>query len=774
MHKINNEKLFIYLLFSLTIIISLAPFFNIGFTTADDLENYMTLKRQVLFSDAQTYSKVAGRFYFIITKPLYSLPYIGDNFLLTKIIQNFSLLLSYSLFSILIKKLFKSKELALALFLLLVMATSASANYYIPFIAYPFYFTFSFSILICSFLLFIKYTETQKYKYVIFSAIVLFIAILFYETYLIFLVFFCFFIFFKNLSSSKSLIKLLKSNTFYKELIPIVSAAVLYVLLYFGFRLIFLSETEIYHGSSFAKNFDFANYLSIITKLTKTILPTNLYYLSQDIIIQNSLSPTGHINNFWHVLQNSNLLTIINTIIQLFLFVFIALRFDEKISYKKILIGILVAFLFTISAHSILGLSEKYNAIESATIKGYVTSYYSYFGVWLIILLMSYLLIKLTHKIKYIKYAVIVVLSLGIGYVSIITSYSNDHLSRGWEKSQLRFTLLDELLIEGTFNNIDDGSIIYTPEMYMSESLGYVLASQYFDWATYIQLKSQKVIYTAKNHEQLKTLTNANPEAKIYRFIKTHTQKNTNFMFIVAEINKSTINFDNLEDQFVTATCNKADIYYYSSTKDFMFSFYPKNTENRMAIINNSDYIKLNNGYNQININNIDKNDKISSFSIESEVEIYSEMFSISNMITNYTNKINIVDKDRILLNYYSQTDTIIVVESTNAYPLGFIPAAIPLEPTNSTISLSANFEISNQRKDNKIQIVVEIRDDKNEIVYWTSKVYYDISKIDFSEIISLDDLKQYKPSNLKFFLWNPEACEFTIEKINNISVKII
>ncbi|MDD2386651.1 MAG: hypothetical protein PHP52_07690 [Bacteroidales bacterium] len=773
MYKINQEKLLICLMFVLTIVISLAPFFNIGFTTADDLENYMSLKKHMLFSEAWIYTKNAGRFYFIITKPLYSLPYIGDSFLLTKIIQIFSLLLSYSLFAILIKKLFNSKELALVLFLLLVMATSASENFHIPFIAYPFYFTFSFSILICSFLLFFKYTETQKYKYVIFSAIVLFIAILFYETYLVFLLFFCFYIFFKNLSSSKSLKKLLKSNTFYKELIPIVSAAVLYVLLYFGFRLMFLNETEIYHGSSFAKNFSFANYFSLITNLTKTILPTNLYHLSQNYIIQNSLSSGGHINNFWHILQNSNLLSIINTIIQMALFVFIALRFNKNISYKKILIGILVAFLFTISAHSILGLSEKYNAIENATIKGYVTSYFAYFGVWLIILLMSYLLIKLTHKIKYIKYAVIVVLSLGLGYVSIITSYSNDHLSRGWKKSQLRFTLLDDLLKEGAFDNVENGSIIYSPEIQNSDPLGGLLAEQDFDWATYIQLKSQRDFYVAKNPKNLTLLAEQNPEAKIYRFIKTHTQKNTNFMFVIAEINKSTINFESMEDQFITATCNKADIHYYSPTKDFMFSFYPKNSENKTAIINNCDYIKLNNGYNQININNINKNDKISSFSIKSEVEIYSEMFSITNMITNYTNKINIVDNNKILTNYYSLTDTLIVVESTNPYPIGFIPLT-SLESAYSAISLSVNLEISNQQKDNKIQIITEIRDDQNEIIYWTSHVYYDIPIIDFNEIIILDDLKQYKPSYLKFFLWNSEACEFTIKKINNASIKII
>ncbi|MDY0196901.1 MAG: hypothetical protein RBR68_03715 [Tenuifilaceae bacterium] len=772
MYKINTEKLFIWLLFSLTIIISLAPFFKIGFTTADDLENYMSLIKRQLFNEAWIYAKGAGRFYFIFTKPLYSLPYIGESFIVTKIIQSFSLVLSYSLFSLLINKLFKSKELALALFLLLIMATPASANYYLPFIAYPFYFSFSFSILICSFLLFIRYTETQKYKYVIYSAVVLFIAILFYETYLVFLVFLCFYIFFRNFPSLENLKSLFKNKKFYKELIPIVSVAVLYVALYFGFRQIFLGETDLYHGSSFAKNFSFTNYFKLIGKLTHAILPINLFNRSQSFIIQNSLSPIGHINNFRHILLNSNLISIVNAIIQIFFFAFIALRFDKKITYKSILIGIIVASLFAISAHSILGVAEKYNAIEYAYIKGYVTSFYSYFGIWVIILLLFYLMIKWVNRIKCLKYGVILALSLVIGYISIITSYTNDHVSRGWEKSQLRFTLLDDLFKEGAFNKVDNGSVFYTPEMYDSDPLGYVLAAQNFNWSNYIHVKFDRVFFTAKNPQELQLLINQNPEAKVYRFIKNHTQKLTNFMFVVAEINKETIDFNRGTDLFMNATCNKADIHYYSATKDFMFIFHPKDSENKKAEINGFDFIELHSGYNQIKVISLDKHDKISSFSIESEVEMYSEMFSISNMISDYTQQIRILENDSISIHHYSDIEASIVVESTDVFPLRFTPQ-ITLKSSYLNILLTAKLEISNYTKDENIQIVVEIRNNKNNVIYWDSKAYSDFSLINFDHVINLKGVKNYNQASLKFYLWNPNGCEFTIDRISNISVKI-
>src|SRR5690606_30823068 len=113
--------------------------------------------------------------------------------------------------------------------------------------------------------------------------------------------------------------------------------------------------------------------------------------------------------------------------------------------------------------------------------------------IWVIILLLFYLMIKWVNRIKCLKYGVILALSLVIGYISIITSYTNDHVSRGWEKSQLRFTLLDDLFKEGAFNKVDNGSVFYTPEMYDSDPLGYVLAAQNFNWSNYIHVKFDRV-----------------------------------------------------------------------------------------------------------------------------------------------------------------------------------------------------------------------------------------------------------------------------------------
>jgi hypothetical protein len=555
-----------------------------------------------------------------------------------------------------------------------------------------------------------------------------------------------------------------------------ILSGMLYITIYFVFRLIFQSDGSMYAGSSFTNNFSFDNFSRVITELTRTVFPLRIFNLSETLIAQNSILPAGHINNFWYILTNSKLIFVINTLIQIFLFVYLCLGFKKNVSYKKIVIGFMIAFVFAFMAHSILAISEKYNALEYTNIKGYVTSYYSYFGVWMMLLLIAYTLIKLSFNITKLKYAIIGVLALTLGYISIITGYTNEHLSRGWEISQMRFTTIDELIKKAAFSEIKDSSVFYAPEMYKSDALGYVLAAQHFDWGHYVAAKSQKHIKFIKTPEKLIELSQENPNLKIYRFIKLHTIKNKDFMFLLAEADKTSINFDAGANMFKNATCRKGSIHYYSATKNFMLVFKPKKeiVSNAKFIINDTEVVNIYNGYNQLYINNHSKNEPFTSISFESDIDIYTESFTVNNMIPlEIDNSVNLIDKSDVIYEYAISNDTPIYVESGNTYPMAFIQ---PMEITDtySGISISVNLDININQKDKLIYFVAEIRDNKNEIIYWETQGFQNESSVSFSQFINLENLKPQSPKTLKFFMWNPNSCEFTITKINNTSIKII
>lgn len=772
--KHNQFNKLIWFLFAITIVITLAPFFKVGITSADDLGNYTRYLDGTVFSSSWIFARDAGRFYFIITIPIYSLPYVGDSFIFTKIIQNLFLLLSYAMAAILIKKFFNSREIALLFFLVLLMATPISANYHIPFIAYPFYFTFSFALLISAVLLFIKYTETNKYKFLIFSAIIFFISLLFYETYLLFLLFFCIWLFVRNIKLSGGFKNFFKSKTTYKEIVPFASAGLLYVILYFGFRLLLKNEGEIYSGSSFAQNFSWKNFLTVLYELTQTVFPLHIFKLNHIYINQLELSYNSSATSFISILKNTDLSTIVNIAVQLAIFIYLFLRLKNISGYKKLGLGILFSLLFAFLSHSVLAMAEKYNTVDAATIKGYVTSYYSYFGIWLAILLFAIIIYKLVKKNKYLKYTTIVLFSAAFAYVSIVNSYSNRVMARGWEQSQIRFSAINEMIEKEAFKDCPYGSLIYSPDMYWSDILGYVLVAQGFNWGTYVNIKSGTQLNIISSADRMIEAHYELPDAKIYRLVKIHTSIDNDVLFVLAEVDKNSINWDKGKDMFVDATCTRAKVYYYSKSNDFVVQFKTvENANNGFALINSVDLSPISNGINQINVRDITDTGILANFDIEFDVPVYTESFSASNMIPKYSTAIDLIDQTNIKFSKINKIDTEVNVSAENEFPLALIEP-ISIDKSYDVISLNAQMEINIANQEIGFAIVIEIRDDKHEIVLWEGYDIKNESEVNFSKLINLVEMRDKNPKLLQLYVWNPNKCEFKINKVKNVSIKAL
>lgn len=772
--KHNQFNKLIWFLFAITIVITLAPFFKVGITSADDLGNYTRYLDGTVFSSSWIFARDAGRFYFIITIPIYSLPYVGDSFIFTKIIQNLFLLLSYAMAAILIKKFFNSREIALLFFLVLLMATPISANYHIPFIAYPFYFTFSFALLISAVLLFIKYTETNKYKFLIFSAIIFFISLLFYETYLLFLLFFCIWLFVRNIKLSGGFKNFFKSKTTYKEIVPFASAGLLYVILYFGFRLLLKNEGEIYSGSSFAQNFSWKNFLTVLYELTQTVFPLHIFKLNHIYINQLELSYNSSATSFISILKNTDLSTIVNIAVQLAIFIYLFLRLKNISGYKKLGLGILFSLLFAFLSHSVLAMAEKYNTVDAATIKGYVTSYYSYFGIWLAILLFAIIIYKLVKKNKYLKYTTIVLFSAAFAYVSIVNSYSNRVMARGWEQSQIRFSAINEMIEKEAFKDCPYGSLIYSPDMYWSDILGYVLVAQGFNWGTYVNIKSGTQLNIISSADRMIEAHYELPDAKIYRLVKIHTSIDNDVLFVLAEVDKNSINWDKGKDMFVDATCTRAKVYYYSKSNDFVVQFKTvENASDGFALINSIDIVPISNGINQINVRDITDTGILANFDIEFDVPVYTESFSASNMIPKYSTAIDLIDQTNIKFSKINKIDTEVNVSAENEFPLALIEP-ISIDKSYDVISLNAQMEINIANQEIGFAIVIEIRDDKHEIVLWEGYDIKNESEVNFSKLINLVEMRDKNPKLLQLYVWNPNKCEFKINKVKNVSIKAL
>lgn len=570
--KLLSGKTLLFILFGVTVVITLIPFFRVGFTTGDDLEYYLTWLIGDLFTNANIYAHGAGRFYFLITKPIYSLPYIGDNFFLTKVIQYASLLLSFVLFALLVSKIFKSNKLGLLSFLILIIPLSVTPDYYIPIISYPLFFTFSFSLALLSLLFLLRYFETEKNKFLISSALLFAVTVLFYETYLLFLLFTGIFIFVRS-CQQRGTLNTFKSKLFYKEIMPFVAIGIIYLIVYFSFRACIRTPDGFYNGSSFANDFNWSNFYKILLKYNNAALPTKVFNLNQDIISANSLLVEGHKNNFWYILTHSSLLWIINAIIQSILFFFILIKNKTAITWKKIGFGILFSFLFAIFSHFLVAIADKYNS-EYSYLNGYVTTFYSYFGITLSFTLALFGLYKIASKKRWLQYPVLAIMISLVFYISIMTSYSNDHLSRDWQHSQNRFNLINEMSQEKVFDRIPEHSLIYSPDLYETCSFsGRNICYQNLKWEVYIELKSGRKYTVCRNPEEMQKKIIENPQAAIYRFIKRENIKNNDLLAVIANVEKNSLNMQDPQNMFSRSICNEAAIYIYSKKNQFTINY---------------------------------------------------------------------------------------------------------------------------------------------------------------------------------------------------------
>lgn len=635
-----NKKQFLYLLLFLIIGITLIPFFKIGFTTGDDLEYYIRMQKGGLFPDANIYAQGAGRFSFLITMPLYHLPYLFDNFYFTKIIQYVFLLISFVLFVKVINEIFRSKTFAILIFLLLIAFLTVTPHYFVPIISYPFFFTFSFSIFLTSILLLLKYNETKRYRYLIFSAILFFASLLFYETYLIFGFFVGCFIIIRNFVEDKK--NMLFKTSFYKEVLPFIGAAAIYIVIYFAYRCNIQTDEEFYAGSSFAKNFSIANFFKILWNYNKAAFPTFVYHASQDIINQNSLLIEGHQHNFWYILRNSPTIVIINAILQGVVFFFLCKDIKTNISWRKIGFSVLIVTIISFSAHILLACSEKYNASGWHTHNGYVTTFYSYFCITLIIGLIIYAFLKLFYRNKYMRYVALFLCTLVLFLVSVIIGYSNEHLSQDWQKSQNRFILVDEALKANLFETIDSNAFVYDAQLSKTISkTGHWICDGGFRWKDYVFIKSGQKIDLSSNLNRMQEQIQNNPQQEIYYIARYEDVKSMDALLVLSKIEDNTsINFDDVENPFGNAVSKSAIVYYYSVNKHFRFEFVvPQLQQTSAFYINNQEYGYVNQGVNILEYQNERKKEKITTFTLKCEEPFLVDDFLISTLGSTHAGK---------------------------------------------------------------------------------------------------------------------------------------
>ncbi len=539
--KLESSDKWLLFGFVVTVILSLIPFFKVGFTTSDDLQYFVTAQQswQYWLMDHRAYAEGQGRFYFLITKFFYYVPYLADNFVVTKLIQYTTLLGCYLLFAHIVYRIFRSRTIGLMTLLLLVFNTCVTQyKYFIAVTAYPFYFTFSFLIFLCGVLLMVNHYQRGGRWKPLWAGLLFFVASLFYENYLVLTLLVVLYVFLRHLRRD-GIGRMWSNTAFWREIVPMALSVVVYTAIYVGYRhwlAVAMPEMNTYNGAQLADgdNFSLNKFFRIVTRLTLVALPGHNYFHSKSIIAENSLLLRGLYNNPGYMLTHSSAIVIVNALLQSILFVLLCRRMDmRQYSWRKLLAVLAGALFFAFSANALVAVTPKYQE-WSPWIRGYVTSFYSYFGVALAMAVLVALTLKMVSRPKWNR-LIRGSWTILIFFFAVLIGSSNEHLSREWQRSQNRFVVVDEMARSGYFDTLPDDALIYTSALHSTSNTASYICESSRDVENYIDLRARRKFHYASDSASLSQKKAELPSSPCYIFGARESKKANELLVAVAD-----------------------------------------------------------------------------------------------------------------------------------------------------------------------------------------------------------------------------------------------
>lgn len=560
---ITKNRGYLYLAFFVIALITFFPLFFTGFATADDFHYYLVTRNSRIMSDSSMFAQLAGRFYFYIVMPVYSLPYIVDNMAVVKLFQFIPLIVCFLLFARIIFMSTKSKEMSW-IFLLISLMTMQISRHTSLFVAYPFYFTFSFSMLLVSFILLLQYFEARKKALLIWAALFFAVGLLFYETYILFLFFAGVTILYYNIKDRNSTWDIVKKSAV--QFLPFLLIGIIYITAYFIFRVYYPSQ---YAGTNFGtKEITLVTFFQVIWKLSVSAFPMTIYETTHNLFHDKS----ELVNGYSPVLLNLFLSAQVEWIVKGILVSFIGYKLLlalPVLKFKWLLVSALMSVLLVFMPHIPLALTEKYTFYAlHGNMLGYVTTFFSSFGAMLLIILLLNFLINLFNFNRLLKQTLTVLFVFGFFLCSLLTDFSNHAVAKDIRSANLRFNAIDELLKTDEFKSVPVGSPFYGRDLWDNPSYSAAsLTEQGFNWFEYFEAKTGKVYPVGREDTIFLAYSKRVPQVPWYIAMR-QAEKSEDISLVLARMAP-------LQplDSVVNHFADRATVLYYSPYKIFTLIF---------------------------------------------------------------------------------------------------------------------------------------------------------------------------------------------------------
>lgn len=550
----------------LTVVITIITFYPLcftGFATADDFHYYLVTLRGKVMEESALFANVAGRFYFHLVKPVYSLPYLVDSMVVIKLFQHLPILVCFLLFAKILKMVTRSGEMAF-LYILLFLFTLQISKHTNLFLSYPFYFSFSFILLLLSVYLLLLFYKKEKKWYLLFSTLSFAAGLLFYETYILFLLapFLIAWVF----NAKKDISLKEKVRNIALQFLPFLVVGLLYLAAYVIFRSYHPSQ---YAGTSFdTKDMTITSVLASMWKLSVSSFPLTVYETSHNVFWDKSEIITGYSPVLLNIVLGAKAEWLVKGLLVAFLG-YKVLTVLPRITYNQLAFGVFIAVLLILLPNLPLALTAKYRYYtENGDMIGYVTTFFSFFGTLLLMTLLFTWLINLFNFSKILKKIVASLFVFGFFICSVITDYSNYYIAKDVRSANLRLYAVDELLETDEFKAIPPGSPFYAREMYTNPSYCAAgLTEQDFNWWEYFEAKTG-FVYPVGREEKIFLDYSKNLSQLPWFLTMRQAEKSEDLVLVLSRMAALQPN-----DSVVNHYADTALVGYYSMYKIFTVSF---------------------------------------------------------------------------------------------------------------------------------------------------------------------------------------------------------
>jgi len=438
MIKRTNFNRFIWILLAILAVPTFLPLLYTGLTNSDSLIFFHTARSlqdiPSLLGMGYEQFLCQGRFTNLLTGWCMYLPYYTHSRFLFLLLTILPIILDVLLIIVLIRKYAHNESVA-QLATLTILCVFTIHMGFSGSIGYPFWFSFSFLFLLLSLLFLFRYKETQKYRFIILSAIFMFLTTIFYEAYLAYYI--VIYLILRSQYNSNIYREKASRLKFIKELLPFVICGLIFVAAYI---ILAKSITTTYSGAKWS--FSPLKTLRSWGNLILYSIPGMSFYQYR-IPLANFTGDPQFKYTFFYIFTHTGVMAWVKGLLAVTIFYGILSTLDIKITGKKLWFALLIAVMMAILPHLILCCSSKY--IQEIP-DSYITSYFANFGMALTIIVIFLLGRHYLSKQALIQKIFTAIFACGLLLVTILVQFTNEQVMQDIKRANLRYTQSEKFL----------------------------------------------------------------------------------------------------------------------------------------------------------------------------------------------------------------------------------------------------------------------------------------------------------------------------------------